>query len=247
MFFLKKIISHFLMPFPIFFILIGIGLYFWHKGNEKIAKRIFFAALFWISLLSYAPFSSLLLQPLESTYPKLDRNGSLPRYVHVLGSGHTSNPKLPLSSELGTNSLIRLSEGIAIYRSRPDMKLIFSGYGGDDPISNAKMNQRMAIALGVDPNDIIVLEEAKDTEEEAVAAKKIVGDSPLVLVTSASHMVRASALFRQNGIRILEAPTDFQVKKQESLWQLPSAVGLSRSESAFHEYLGILWNKLRGK
>lgn len=246
MFLVKKFISQFLMPFPIFLILIGIGIFFWRKGNDKIAKRMFFAALIWISLLSYPPFSSMLLKPLENTYPKIDMNTPLPNYIHVLGSGHTSNRNLPLSSELGSNSLIRVTEGVAIYKSHPNMKLIFSGYGGDDPISNARMNRDMAIVLGVNPNDIILLEAPKDTEDEAIAAKKIVGNESLVLVTSASHMVRASALFRKNGVKVIEAPTDFQVKQDDSIWQFPSAGGLSRSESAFHEYIGLIWSKFRG-
>jgi uncharacterized SAM-binding protein YcdF (DUF218 family) len=246
MFLVKKFISQFLMPFPIFLILIGIGIYFRHRGNSKIANRTFFAALIWISLLSYPPFSNILLKPLENTYPKIDMNAPLPTYIHVLGSGHTSNRNLPLSSELGSTSLIRVNEGVAIYKSHPNMKLIFSGYGGDDPISNAQMNRDMAIVLGVDPNDIIVLEAPKDTREEAIAAKNIVGNKPLVLVTSASHMVRASALFRKNGVTVIEAPTDFQVKQEDSLWQFPSAGGLSRSESAFHEYIGLIWSKLKG-
>lgn len=246
MFLVKKFISLFLMPFPIFLILIGIGILLWRKGYEQFAKKIFFFALVWITFLSYPPFSALLLKPLESTYPKISLNTPLPKYIHVLGSGHTSNKKLPLSSELGCNSLIRLNEGVSIYKSYPNMILILSGFGGDDPISNARMNQKMAIALGVSPNDIILLETPKDTEEEAIAAKKIVGNEPLILVTSASHMVRASALFRKSGVAVIEAPTDFQIKKEDTLWQFPSAGGLSRSESAFHEYLGILWNRLRG-
>jgi uncharacterized SAM-binding protein YcdF (DUF218 family) len=126
------------------------------------------------------------------------------------------------------------------------MKLIFSGYGGEDSISNARKNAQMAIALGVEPQDIIILESPKDTQDEAIAVKKIVGEEPLILVTSASHMVRASLLFRQNGIKVIEAPTDFQVKKEESLWQFPSSDGLRRSEAAFHEYLGLIWGKLKG-
>lgn len=126
------------------------------------------------------------------------------------------------------------------------MKLIFSGYGGDDPVSNARKNSQMAITLGVNPSDIILIETPKDTQEEAVAAKKIIGNQPLILVTSASHMVRASALFRKAGIVVVQAPTDFQIKASDSLWQFPSSDGMGRSEAAFHEYLGLAWGKMKG-
>ena len=234
------------MPFPLFLIVVGIGLYVWHRGNQRKAKKIFLFSLLWIILLSYPPFSALLLKPLENAYPKVNLVSSHPQYIHVLGSGHTSNSNLPLSSQLGLVSLARINEGITIYKTYPNMKLIFSGYGGEDSVSNARKNAHMAIALGVDPKDIILLESPRDTEDEAIAVKKIVGKEGLILVTSASHMVRASSLFRKNGLNVIEAPTDFQVKKVDTLWQFPSSGGLSRSEAAFHEYLGLLWGKLRG-
>ena len=234
------------MPFPIFLILVGIGFYFWQRGNERRAKQVFLSSLLWISLLSYSPFSALLLLPLESAYSKVELINTSPKYIHVLGCGHTSNPNIPLSSEIGLVSLARLNEGVSIYKAHPNMKLIFSGYGGNDPISNARKNAQMAIALGVDPADIVLLEAPKDTQEEAIASKKIIGNQPLILVTSASHMVRASALFRKAGINVIPAPTDFQIKRDDDLWQLPSADGLGRSEAAFHEYLGLAWGKLKG-
>ncbi|MDP3267317.1 MAG: ElyC/SanA/YdcF family protein [Sulfuricurvum sp.] len=246
MFLVKKFISTFLMPFPIFLILVGIGFYFWQRGNERRAKQVFLSSLLWISLLSYSPFSALLLLPLESAYSKVELTNTPPKYIHVLGCGHTSNPNIPLSSEIGLVSLARLNEGVSLYKAHPNMKLIFSGYGGNDPISNARKNAQMAIALGVDPADIILLESPQDTQEEAMASKKIIGDQPLILVTSASHMVRASALFRKAGINVIPAPTDFQIKKNDELLQFPSADGLGRSEAAFHEYLGLAWGKLKG-
>lgn len=233
------------MPFPIFLILVAIGFYFWQRKDDRRAKKIFLFALLWISLLSYPPFSALLLLPLERTYTKVELTDTPLKYIHILGSGHTSNPHIPLSSEIGLVSLARLNEGVSIYKAHGNMKLIFSGYGGRDPVSNARKNAQMAIALGVNPADIILLETPQDTQEEAIASKKIVGDEPLILVTSASHMVRASALFHKAGVTVIQAPTDFQVKGNDELWQLPSADGLGRSEAAFHEYLGLLWGKLK--
>lgn len=247
MFFLKKLISQFLMPFPVFLLLLGIGFYYWKRHHPIRAQKIILFAVLWITLLSYSPFSALLLYPLEHPYQKVClSNSAAPRYIHVLGSGHASNNSLPLSSQLGLVSLVRVNEGVSIYNAHPGMKLIFSGYGGDDAVSNAQKNAQMAILLGVKPEDIILLKTAKDTYEEAVQAKKIIKDQPLVLVTSASHMRRASALFKKAGIHVIAAPTDFKIKKNETLWQFPSAEGLAYSEAAFHEYVGLVWSKISG-
>lgn len=235
------------MPFPIFLLLLGIGYYFWQRNKPKQAKAMWAFAIVWITLLSYSPFSALLLSPLERSYEKVHFSQTMPKYIHVLGNGHTTNSKIPLSSELSLVSLARVNEGVSIYKHYPDMKIIFSGYGGDDPISNARKNSEMAQSLGVKPENIILLENAKDTREEAILAKEIIGNQPLIVVTSASHMPRAAALFKKEGITVIPAPTDFQVKESETtLWQFPSSGGLARSEAAFHEYLGIAWSKLTG-
>jgi len=246
MFLLKKFISAFLMPLPIFLLLVGIGLYFWHRAHPLRAKKVIIFAVVWISLLSYPPVSALLLYPLENSYSKVHFTQPVPKYIHVLGSGHTSNPNIPLSSELCLVGLARVMEGISIYKRHPEMTIIFSGYGGTDPVSNARKNSEMALSMGVNPEKIILLETAKDTYAEAVQAKKIVGEQPLVLVTSASHMPRATALFKKAGVKVIAAPTDFQIKERDRLLQFPSADGLTRSEAAFHEYFGIAWSKLTG-
>ncbi len=54
----------------------------------------------------------------------------------------------------------------------------------------------MAISLGVNEEDIITLDTPKDTKEEAIESKKIVDGKKLILVTTASHMKRASMLFK---------------------------------------------------
>ncbi|MEA3491797.1 MAG: ElyC/SanA/YdcF family protein [Campylobacterota bacterium] len=246
MFLLKKFIAAFLMPLPIFMILMFIGLYLLYKKKSRQAVTLITASFLWISLLSYAPFSALLALPLESSYSAVDLDGIDAEYIHVLGTAHVANHLIPISSQLDTKGLVRLNEGVLIYKQNSGMKLIFSGYGKDEPVSNAKKSAMIAVALGVDRDDIILLEEPRDTAEEAKALKGFIKEERVVLVTSATHMVRAAALFRKAGIDVIPAPTDFKVKREDDLLEFPSAEGLSRSESAFHEYIGLLWSKLRG-
>ncbi|WP_345987964.1 ElyC/SanA/YdcF family protein [Sulfurimonas sp. HSL1-2] len=240
MFVLKKIIASFLMPLPIFFILFGLGLFLLYMKKRQRAVQMLTVALIWITLLSYTPFSGLLLAPLENIYPKWQPGSEQPAYIHVLGSGHDSDARLPLSSQPNPTGLIRTIEGVMIYRQSENAKLIFSGYGGDDPVSNAEVNAAVGMALGVPRKDIIVLTTPKDTDEEAAAAGAVAGDKQVILVTSAIHMPRAVALFRKAGVNVIPAPTDYKCKDTRWL-QWPSSAGLQLSEHAFHEYLGILW------
>jgi uncharacterized SAM-binding protein YcdF (DUF218 family) len=244
-FFLKKALSSFLMPFPIFIILLGLSLFFLKRGSIQKAKSFLFVSVAWIALFSYSPFSSILLMPLETCYPKLSQSQlSSAHFIHILGSGHITNHRIPLESEIDKASLTRTLEGVMLYKQKTKMKLIFSGYAGKDPVSNARKNAKLAITLGVKPSDIILLETPRDTYEEAIAVKKILGNNTVILVTSASHMPRANALFHKAGIHTIPAPTEFLVKKEEDLLQFPSAEGLMRSERAFHEYMGLIWGRL---
>lgn len=90
---------------------------------------------------------------------------------------------------------MRLTEGIRISRMYPGSKLILSGYAGGSEVSHARMMARVALALGVPKSDIILLETAKDTWEEARQAAAFVQQKRMVLVTSASHMKRAMREF----------------------------------------------------
>lgn len=246
MFLVKKLFSNFLTPFGVFYLLLFIAFILWRKNAHSKAKAIFAFALLWISLLSYYPLSTTLIGTLESQYHMLQSPPSGARFIHVLGSGSVSDPKFPISSQFNSSGLSRVIEGVRLYKKSSEIKMIFSGSSGDDPVSNARMNAKLAIEMGVDPADIIILEEPRDTHDEALADKNITGNASVILVTSAAHMPRSAALFIKAGVSIIPAPTDFLDRDMLPWWKFPSSDGLMCSESAFHEYIGLIWGKLTG-
>ena len=122
----------------------------------------------------------------------------------VLGSGHIVDDKIPPTSELSRSGLMRLAEGIRILRMYPGSKLILSGYAAGSEVSNARMMAKVALALGVAKPDIILLETAKDTWEEARQAAAFVNNKNLIVVTSASHMKRALNEFYSAGLNHIQ-------------------------------------------
>ncbi|MCI5144087.1 MAG: hypothetical protein D3923_00850, partial [Candidatus Electrothrix sp. AR3] len=150
--------------------------------------------------------------------------------------------------QLGQETLIRLVEGIRIYRKYSGSRLILSGGGGE--IANATMMAALTIELGVNTSDIITEAESADTKDEARIIKKIVRKDPFVLVTSASHMPRSMAMFRKLGMSPLPAPTAHNIKEGRYVTRdlfFPNASNLRNMEIVFYEYLGIVWAKLRGQ
>lgn len=242
LFILKKVVGELSGPLSIAFFIGLIGLVALYRGRLKTAKTLLPLTFIWVMLLSFEPVGDLLLKPLEQTYPALIKTPADIDYVLVLGSGHKSDIKLPINAQLSSTALARLSEGIRHYNNLSGAKLVVSGYSGPHDIhTHASMQQSTAVALGVDSKEIVMLEKPKDTVEEAAAMKEVVGSKPFILVTSASHMPRAFAIFSAEGLNPIAAPTDYHVQGESEWLHMPRGEGLCRSDIAFHEYLGLVW------
>ncbi len=257
MYIFKKLFSQFLFPLPLGLFISLIGLYLlWCTKKQRTGKAIASIGLFLIIFLSYGSVSDNLLKPFESKYKPYDieiaisKDKDSIKYVLVLGGGHISDAKLPITSQIDNISLVRLIEGIRIYRKHTGSKLILSGGSGFDPIPNAKIMANIAMDLGVNEKDIIVESKSKDTKDEAKLIKPLVENKPFILVTCARHMPRSILMFKKLGMNPIPAPTGHKVKNRQSPSFgsfFPNALSLHKSEIAFYEWLGILWAKLRGQ
>jgi uncharacterized SAM-binding protein YcdF (DUF218 family) len=134
---------------------------------------------------------------------------------------------------------------VIIHFKTSDSKLIFTGYEGKTDVATARMSADLAIALGVKEENIIINGKPKDTKEEAEFTKVLLGSEPFVLVTSATHMPRSMRLFKSLGLNPIPAPTDFHKKDFNGYLQAPEISSLENSRIAMHEYIGILWAKIR--
>ncbi|MDP6925332.1 MAG: envelope biogenesis factor ElyC [Candidatus Scalindua sp.] len=261
MFILKKIIPAFIYPLPISLLFSFVGLYLlWFTTKQKVGKVLVSVGLVILTLFSYSILTNRLLRPLERQYGKFEINSSLAvtetddksevKFIVVLGGGHTSDPELPLLSQLGKGSLVRLIEGIRIYRKYPGSKLLLSGGAVFDPVSEAEIMARVAREIGVPERDIILESKSQDTRDEALFIKPIVGNEPFVLVTTASHIPRSMALFKKLGMNPIPSPVGHSIRdgKRPIFYSFfPSTGNLYKTELAIHEYLGLTWARLRGQ
>ncbi len=171
------------------------------------------------------------------------------KWIVVLG-GDLRQGDLTPADRVACSSLVRVMEGIRLWKSVPDSKLVLSG----GTFSPRKMATGLGMALlarelGV-PQDAIVLESRSwDTTDEARLLKPILGKNKFALVTSAYHMRRAVLTFKRMGLDPILAPADFMTK---GVFQtrvdtfLPSPMGMGLSQMAIHEYLGTGWLSIKG-
>jgi len=247
-FLLKKLVSLFLMPFSIGIILLGLGYMKMKRGRSGASKALVLAGILWLILFSYDPLANLMLYPLEQRYPAMLKPPQSIRYIYVLGGGHHTDRSLPITSQIDSESIVRLAEGVRLYRLlKGRAKLIVSGYSGlHDPSSHAHMEQTLAIALGIPSDAIILVPKATDTEDEAIAAKNITRETPLALVTSAHHMLRAMHWFEKEGLHPYPAPTYHLATLQHPHYlSFFSPSALHKSTIFFHEAIGMLWQKIK--
>lgn len=253
-FLVKKLIAAFCMPLPLLVLMLCLTCLLCWRKKLLLAKSLgAFSAVFFY-LISIQITSDILNSNLEnqySSYQKTKNNSA--DYVLVLGSGHASDKSQPISSLLSSAGLMRLVEGIRVYRLNPGSKLLLSGYSSSDEISHAQALKRVAIHFDVPENDMILAGQVKDTKEEADHWTNVAKGKTLVLVTSASHMPRSMYLFEQAKaghdlkLKVIPAPTDYISHKTSSLtWDdwLPSGRNIYNVERAWHEYLGVLWAHL---
>jgi len=217
------------MPLP-FFVLIGlIGLWFLHRNAIKKAKKLLMISFVGIMLFSYNPISNGLLHSLEAQYKPVTKIDKDIEYVLLLGGDFD-----------------RRAYGVLkLYHQNPKLRVITSGHKGREKVSEATKSRAKLIALGIPANAIVAHSKPKDTIEEAITMKQIVSKKPFYLVTSASHMPRAMALFQKQGLNPVAMPSGHLEKR--TLWlNFISASEAYKTQVALHEYVGLLWAKLKG-
>ncbi|RPH29011.1 envelope biogenesis factor ElyC [Buttiauxella warmboldiae] len=250
LFILKKFIGGLLLPLPFLLLMMGVALgLLWFTRWQKSAKALLSLSWLVLLLLSLQPVADKMLKPVENSYPTWHGREKVD-YIVVLGGGYTWNPKWAPSSNLINNSLPRLTEGVRLWQANPGSTLIFTGARAmTNPVSTAEAGARVAESLGVPRSQIVTLDEPKDTEEEAAAVAKAIGQQPFLLVTSASHLPRAMIFFRNAGLHPIPAPANqLAIESPLNPWEriIPSPVWLMHSERVSYEMLGRFWQWLKG-
>lgn len=246
---LKKLVSACLLPFPFGLALIAVGLgLLWFSPRIRLGRIVASFGALVLLLGGYDVASGVLLRPLEQQYPALTPSmvanlSPAPEAIVVLGAGFHADTTRPPNSRLDSVSLARLVEGVRLWRLLPHARLVVSA-----GLEQAEALGETAAFLGVPLDHLVRESESLDTADEARLLRPLVGDAPLLLVTSAAHMRRSMALCRKQGLAPIAAPTDFITHRTH--WSLvdlvPEVDGFDHADHALHEWIGLFWSRLRG-
>lgn len=167
--------------------------------------------------------------------------------IIVLGSGEMWTPSGQTAPRLDENGWERLHEGVRLWRRTGGTLVFTGGPGGAEQPTLAGQMGSIAQELGVPRQHLAYAVRSRTTYEDLVAARPLLGDGPVWLVTSAIHMPRAMAVARELGIAATPYRVDYrQIRNVTWRAWIPDNASADRMAAATHEVVGRLYYSSRG-
>ena len=209
-----------------------------------------------LATLAILPLGSLLLQPIERSYPANPPLSQVDGII-VLGGGEDARASAYWGQMQFNEGGDRFAAGLSLARQFPDAQLLFTGGSGalrdvaGATVSEASIAGRFFLDQGIDPDRLLLEGRSRNTTENASLSLVLANPSPdetWVLVTSAFHMPRAVRSFEAAGWTGLVAwPVDYRTSRfiDGIGWDLTR--NLQVLNTAIREQVGQLAHGLTGR
>ncbi len=252
---LAKILWFLFKPSSLIVIILVAGVVLSATPGHRLGRRLLFGGLFTLVLVSLSPIGEWLFLPLENRFPRADLTDGVPIAGIILLGGvedTRSTPRRELASL--NDSAERFIEAVALARRFPEARVVFSGgSAGLQATEEPEASTAAAVleALGLAKERITLEDGSRDTYENAVFTKRLIGPNPSgrwLLITSAWHMPRAVGCFRRAGLRVEAWPVDYRTTGRVD-WLIEPGIGtgLQQIDFVVREYVGLVIYYLRGR
>ena len=255
MFVLSKIIWLVLKPANLFVFFLGLGTILLFTRFRRAGRRVVTGAVGTLLLIGVIPVGYWLTASLENRFPA---NPAIPQDIAgIVTLGGTINQYMTVAR--GQPSLTaggeRLTEFVHLARRFPNARLIFTGGSGaliDSSLKEADSARVFFNQMGLSDREIIYDDRARNTYENALFSKELVGDDAnrqkWVLITSATHMPRAIGAFRQAGWNIMAYPVDYRTDGRGGFKRHFRPIdGLDSLDTALREWVGLVVYRVLGR
>ncbi len=216
-------------------------------------RRIAIGAAFVLLYLQSAPVSvRAFIAPLER-YPPLALDKVPPAdAIVVLGGGRYRDAPEYGYDSASDLTLARLQYAADLARASGLPLVMSGGSAQGEPATEASiMANTLRNTFGIEA-EILTENRSRNTAQNAFYTKELLdmrGWHRVLLVTHARDMPRAVAIFEKIGVEIVPAPAHYEAQAHGGSMQfgdlLPSAKMLYEFRSAAHEYVGLVWYRLR--
>ena len=252
-FVLSKTASLLLVPSNLLFLLALVGVVLLFTRWQRAGRRLVTASLLLFFVVGFLPVGETLEHVLENRFPAWNPARGAPDGIVVLGSA--INPVI--SRARGATALNQSAERVTVIaklaREFPKARIVYASgnpsiFGG---LAEADYVLPLLESFGVPASRVTLERRSRDTYENALFSKALVKPKPgerWLLVTSAAHMPRAIGCFRRVGFPVEAYPVDWNTLPRWHFRLVAKfAVGLGSTDSAVHEWLGLLVYWLTGR
>jgi len=242
---LTNFIAGLLLP-PVSLILLGgLGLAVLRR-RRRLGLSLIVGSLISIWLLSTPLVSALLLDSLKP--PPRALTGMEADAIVILGGGRVRDSIEYGGDSLGRFTLERLRYGAWLARKLGKPVLVTGGAPDGGVPEGNMMRDSLKHEFGI--KTVRWVESASDnTRENARRSAQLLradGIERIYLVTHAWHLARAVPEFTAQGFQVIPAGTGYSLASPYSTLDfLPNGKALQESWLALHEWLGLLWYRIR--
>lgn len=245
MLYLIKWLYMWLLPLgSVFLVLFAILIYMFRK--RAAGRWALLVTVLCFYGLSIQPVSQLFVHPLETRYEQPQLDDLQGDVIILLGGGSLSGvPDVDGTGQLGLAASHRFLTALRLQKALHVPILLSGGvvFAGD--ASEAAIEKRMLLSLGVAEADVYSDEKSRNTAENARYAKDLCtqhGWQHPIVVTSGFHMARAAGFFAREGMDITPYPCDYRTTNTVRLSAfslIPQSIVLFDSCLAIKEYAGM--------
>ena len=244
---LTNLIAAALLPPLVLVILLVAGLIL-HRRRPRLAMSLILTSAVALYALSTPWVGGVLQKSLEISAPLDPAALEGMDAIVVLGGGRRIDQAEYGGDTLNSFSLERLRYAAHLHRTSGVPLLVSGGKPGTGSHAEGRLMQQVLQreygleATWVEDASLTTWDNARLSAPLLQAA----GARRIALVTHAWHLRRAVPLFEAQGLDVVPAGTQFASTELDDVFDLiPSPNGLRDSTFALHEWLGILWYKLR--
>ena len=236
-----------LLPPLVLVILLVAGLII-RRRRPRLSMSLILLATAALYALSTPWVGGLLQKSLEISAPVSPAQLQTADAIVVLGGGRRTDAAEYGGDTLNDRSLERLRYAAHLHRASGLPILVSGGKPSGGTLAEGRIMQHILNSeYGIPPRWI---EDASltswDNARLSAPLLKQAGVRRMVLVTHAWHLRRVVPLFELQGLAVVPAGIHFARTRVDSVMDLlPTPAGLRDSTFALHEWLGILWYKLR--
>lgn len=253
---LTKIAPLFVYPLGLTFVCSIAGVVVATLGQKVLAVVLLGLGWGWLWIAATPLFAEWATASLERQYPPEPIDKTPKADVAIVLGGGVGQPAPPRVEADLNNAFDRVFQAIRLYHAgRVEHVLVTGGNvpWRPDIVPEAELIRSFLVDWGKVPAEAIEIGTAsRNTYENALEISRLWKSRPFssaLLITSATHMPRAMAVFRKAGIPVTASTTDIQalnnIPRTPLRW-MPQASALDMTTIAIKEWLGYLGYRIRG-